>query len=306
RRSGAPVIRTVLLTTILMFSGAVLLSVNNPPFLQKAVEARPEIELITGMLARWPEQAVDTVQAMISGSPSIEEQTRPSVFDQPAEFAPSSALSTDTAQAIPVPPPPDALSMEPSLSTAVTKTASVTDEIKERRLTEAQKREIRTLLEEAKTDYAEHRLVDVEMKLNRLIDLNPKVPMAYHLLGTVLLERKDTQRAMRIFEEASRKFPDYALLRYDLGFLYYQQGVVFLAVNELKTALKINASLPAAERAQEILKDLEQKPKKRQALRKDETASSAAPAPALKPETPTEAPPEAEPGVEAPAPEAAP
>ncbi|HEY4486067.1 MAG TPA: serine/threonine-protein kinase, partial [Nitrospiria bacterium] len=110
RRSGAPVIRTVFLTVILMFSGAVLLSVNNPPFLQKAVEARPEIELITGMLARWPEQAVDTVQAMISGNPSAEEQARPSVFDPSAESADSSAHSTDMAQAMPVSPVPDASS----------------------------------------------------------------------------------------------------------------------------------------------------------------------------------------------------
>ncbi|HLB94649.1 MAG TPA: protein kinase [Nitrospiria bacterium] len=120
-------------------------------------------------------------------------------------------------------------------------------------LTEAEKSEVRQLFKEAQADYDQRRLDEVEHKLRRIIELDPRVPTAYHLLGTVLLERKDPVGALRIFEEASRNFPDSPLLHYDLGFLYFNQGVVSLAHEELGKALKLNPDGPNAQKARKII-----------------------------------------------------
>ncbi len=120
-------------------------------------------------------------------------------------------------------------------------------------LTEAEKSEIRQLFKEVQADYDQRKLDEVEHKLRRIIELNPRVPTAYHLLGTVLLERKDPVGALGIFEEASRNFPDSPLLHYDLGFLYFNQGVVSLAREELEKALKLNPDGPNAQKARKIL-----------------------------------------------------
>jgi tetratricopeptide (TPR) repeat protein len=89
----------------------------------------------------------------------------------------------------------------------------------------------------------------------RVIDLNPKVPVAYHFLGMITLERKDPDGAIRIFEEASRKFPDYPVLHYDLGFLYLKRGVISQAQDELQKGLALNPRAPMADRARTVLQE---------------------------------------------------
>jgi Flp pilus assembly protein TadD len=45
-------------------------------------------------------------------------------------------------------------------------------------------------------------------------------------------------------------------LHYDLGFLYFKQGIVSLAGDELKKALALNPNAPTAERARAAIRDI--------------------------------------------------
>jgi len=130
----------------------------------------------------------------------------------------------------------------------------------DRRMAPSQIEEVRRLLRQSKLAYEKHRLDEAERELRRIIDINPGIPVVYHLLGTVMMERKDPDGALRIFEEASRKFPDYAPLHFDLGFLYFKQGVVSLANDELQKALALNPGAPMAERARTIVREIRQSP----------------------------------------------
>jgi serine/threonine protein kinase len=121
--------------------------------------------------------------------------------------------------------------------------------------------EIDRLFEEAKAAYHEKRLTEVETKLRRIIDLNPRMPMAHHLLGTVHKEQKDLEGAMTIFLEATKLFPDHAVLHYDLGLLYADMGVVSLAQEALSRALELDPNAPQANLARGRLRDLSEAPK---------------------------------------------
>lgn len=100
----------------------------------------------------------------------------------------------------------------------------------------------------------------MERKLRQIIEIDPNEVQAYHLLGTVYQEKKEPDRALRIFADAAALFPKDALLHYDLGFLYFNKGVDSLAVQELTLATKLSPQAPEAERAQEILRKLGQRP----------------------------------------------
>lgn len=120
--------------------------------------------------------------------------------------------------------------------------------------------DIPTLYREAKEDYNAGRLDDVERKLRQIIEIDPNEMQAYHLLGTVYQEKKEPDRALRIFADAAALFPKNATLHYDLGFLYFNKGVDSLAAQELALAVKLSPQAPEAERAHEILRKLGQRP----------------------------------------------
>ncbi|MFZ5875483.1 MAG: protein kinase domain-containing protein [Nitrospirota bacterium] len=109
--------------------------------------------------------------------------------------------------------------------------------------------DVKRLLREARDLYAKGRLNEVEEVLRTVIERAPDSPMAYHLLGTVYLERKDEERALSLFSEASHQFPDDAVLHYDLGFLYAQGGLNDLAREELTRALELEPQGRLAARA---------------------------------------------------------
>ncbi|MBI3608788.1 MAG: protein kinase [Nitrospirae bacterium] len=112
----------------------------------------------------------------------------------------------------------------------------------------------RQLLRRAKTLYAEGRLDEVEDVLRTAIEREPNSPLAYHLLGTVYLERKDEERALKVFSEASHQFPNHAALHYDLGFLYAQRGLGTLAREELAKAVGLQPEGGLASRARQFLR----------------------------------------------------
>jgi serine/threonine protein kinase len=119
--------------------------------------------------------------------------------------------------------------------------------------------DIPSLYREAKEDYNADRLDDVEKKLRQIIEIDPNEVQAYHLLGTVYQEKKEPDRALRIFADAAALFPKDATLHYDLGFLYFNKGVDSLAAQELNLATKLSPQAPEAERAHEILRKLGQR-----------------------------------------------
>ncbi|NKE72150.1 serine/threonine-protein kinase [Candidatus Manganitrophus noduliformans] len=149
--------------------------------------------------------------------------------------------------------------------------------------------DIPSLYREAKEDYHAGRLDEMERKLRQIIEIDPNEVQAYHLLGTVYQEKKEPDRALRIFADAAALFPKEAILHYDLGFLYFKKGVDSLAAQELNLAMKLSPRSPEAERAREILQKLGQRPQPAASLpkKKTEPPRPAAALPALtpKPET---------------------
>lgn len=114
--------------------------------------------------------------------------------------------------------------------------------------------DVRRLLRQAKDLYAEGRLDAVEDILRTVIEHDPHSPVAYHLLGTLYLERKEEERAFKVFSEAAHQFPNDATLHYDLGFLYAQRGLGALAREELTRALALQPNGNLAARARVFLK----------------------------------------------------
>lgn len=149
--------------------------------------------------------------------------------------------------------------------------------------------DIPSLYREAKEDYNAGRLDEMEQKLRQIIETDPNEVQAYHLLGTVYQEKKEPDRALRIFADAAALFPKEAILHYDLGFLYFKKGVDSLAAQELTLAMKLSPQAPEAERAQEILQKLGQRPRLTASLpqKKMEPPRPAAAPPILSPKPET-------------------
>ena len=120
------------------------------------------------------------------------------------------------------------------------------------------RQEVKRLIAESESDYNRGNLRLVEKKLRSVIDIDPYSPRAYHLLGTVLLEQKESLQALKIFEEATRLFPENPRLRYDLGFLYMDYNLVSLARNELTTAVELSPDGRQAAKAKRALEELSQ------------------------------------------------
>jgi tetratricopeptide (TPR) repeat protein len=126
-----------------------------------------------------------------------------------------------------------------------------------RGLNEDQRKEIKQLFETAKQQYAERDLRSLEDTLRRIIEIDPRASRAYHLLGTVYLERKEEESAFRIFSEAVNLFPQDPMLRYDLGALYYKRELYDLARQELSKALEIAPHFPKAQQTRQLLLSLQ-------------------------------------------------
>jgi tetratricopeptide (TPR) repeat protein len=256
RRPAEPsAFRLTILTFMLIMGSATLISMLNPPFLQNVSQNSPEVRVAVLRLAQWPALTLDWARRLLQvalGSPNPVSDV--AVLPQPA---------SERVPPLSVPPVPlaerDSSGSLSAIESPLQEPAPMPNDITEepdRKLTPHEKEEIRRLLNDARLAYDEHRLEDAERMFRRMIDLNPKVPVAYHFLGMIMLGRKDPDGAMRIFEEASRKFPDYPILHYDLGFLYLKQGVISQAKDELQKALTLNPRAPMADRARTVLQDL--------------------------------------------------
>jgi hypothetical protein len=256
RREAEPsAFRLTILTFLLIMGGATLISMLNPPFLQNVAQSSPEVGVAVRRLAQWPELTLDSARHLFQ-----------SVFGSTSPVSDVTVLPQPVSERVSPPsPPPGPLAdrdssgplsaIEPRLEEPAPLPTDIT-EGPDRKLTAHEKEEIRRLLNDARAAYDERRLDDAERMFRRIIDLNPKVPVAYHFLGMIMVERKDPDGAMRIFEEASRKFPDYPILHYDLGFLYLKRGVSSQAKDELNKALALNPRAPMADRARTVLQDL--------------------------------------------------
>ncbi|HTN44488.1 MAG TPA: serine/threonine-protein kinase [Nitrospiria bacterium] len=252
RRASA--FRTALLTFLSIMGAAMGISTINPPFLQSIAQNSPEVRVAVLRLSTWPALTVEWARHLLTAaSGSSSPASEVAVSPQPvSERVPPPAVQPEPPAAVDSPPPGPVV--EPGSQEPVTLPAEITEE-PDRRLTPLEKEETRRLLKDAKAAYDERRLDDAERMFRRIIELNPKVPVAYHFLGMITLERKDPDGANRIFEEASRKFPDYPVLHYDLGFLYLKRGVISQAQDELQKALALNPRAPMADRARTVLQD---------------------------------------------------
>ncbi|HLG22265.1 MAG TPA: protein kinase, partial [Candidatus Manganitrophaceae bacterium] len=65
-----------------------------------------------------------------------------------------------------------------------------------------------TLFRQAKERYNAGDFEEVERKLRRIIEVDPNAVLGYHLLGTLFLEKKEFDTALRIFSDASAIFPE--------------------------------------------------------------------------------------------------
>jgi hypothetical protein len=146
-----------------------------------------------------------------------------------------------------LPPPPELPAPMPVVA-AIPAPATSPPEVK------VDRAQVRRMLREARDLYAQGRLNEVEDVLRGVIEQDPHSPLAYHLLGTVYLERKEEERAFKIFSEAAHQFPKDPTLHYDLGFLYAQRGLGTLAREELTRAVALQPNGGLAERARLFLK----------------------------------------------------
>lgn len=125
------------------------------------------------------------------------------------------------------------------------------------RLDFRQRREkIKQLFSEARKSHNAGKASETERILREIIDVGPNTRRAYHLLGTVFLERGDIDGALRIYSDASLRFPDDPLLHFDVGAIYFKKGVTSLAVQELTKSIQKTAHAPYANRARQMLGSL--------------------------------------------------
>ncbi len=158
----------------------------------------------------------------------------------------SAALATGPPDAG-LPPPPEPPTQMPVVA-AVPAPITSPPEVKVDRM------QVRRMLKDARDLYAQGRLDAVEDVLRGVIERDPQSPFAYHLLGMVFLERKEEERAFKVFSEAAHQFPNDATLHYDLGFLYAQRGLGTLARDEMNRVLKLEPAGGLAARARLFLK----------------------------------------------------
>ena len=225
--------RMIVLVSTLLFLSAVWMAIHDSPMVYSLRIRSAEVQIIYEALSSIPDRILDHFikppmtkirSGMIStleNSPLVE-QNRPTRVSYPP------------------------LSSENNSFTRQTNTDPVP-------MTPVKREEIQQLFKEAETLYHQKKLSQVEGKLRQIIELDPFSHNAYHLLGTVMLEKKEPMQALGIFEGATRKFPDNPTLHYDLGFLYSDHGVVSLARKELQKALELDPKGFKAQKARQLL-----------------------------------------------------
>jgi tetratricopeptide (TPR) repeat protein len=236
-RRKKPVVRTVLLALCLLFFTAVWAANRNFPMIQKIENRFPAAQGPIRSLARMPE--------LVSWI-----WTPTEALDPGQEEAPDPVVLPGSE------PPVEPVSPVPAATPAVAAPPARNREPAHRSLTPAQQAEIQKLFDEARADYSRKRLYPMEQKLRRIIELDPRLPMAHHLLAMVFLERNEPEVALRLLQEATKELPGNAVLHYDLGFLYYEQGVVSLARQELNRALELSPKGSNAEKARGIFEQM--------------------------------------------------
>ncbi len=195
----------------------------------------------------------------------VPESTAPAVVEPPMVSAAAAAAQPEPVPA-PAPvtdvptaaaPPERTAPIEPQAAEPIAPPVPAAEAFREpppvHAVTQAPHEDVKQLLHRARTLYTEGRLDEVEDVLRTVIERDPHSPLAYHLLGTVYLERKDEERAFKLFSEGAHQFPNNAALHYDLGFLYARRGLGSLAREELSRAVAIQPEGGQAVRARLLL-----------------------------------------------------
>ncbi len=257
RRTPAPpspkrpsLARLLIFCLAALFLGATWLVSVNAPLVRALVHRYPATDIAIEQLRRWP----GTVADAIASAPAVQR-----FLGVPEPDLSAAVPRPPLREVAPVPAPsiPPAFAVDAPFPTAVEDEPAAAGASEPRALTDADRDEIRRLLDEAKQNYDRHRMEEVDRALRRIIEINPRVPAAYQLLGKVSLERNDPEGAIRILEEAAHAFPRHARLHYDLGFLYFSRGVASLAREELQRALEVGPNEPEAAKARSALEQLQ-------------------------------------------------
>ncbi|HEX9758049.1 MAG TPA: protein kinase [Nitrospiria bacterium] len=276
-----PVLKTFLFSFIFLLLSVYISSLYNPNFMKKASNHFPLIEKTQKILQRLK------VSFLGGGNKTV--PTLPPDKNFPLDRLKTVSLSSTSSPHMPqVSPPPSALSApiphnkEDFLSqnrpqekdqgqespNHFPPTFSKTNPDGKNLLSPKQiqrpgqhlrtlsQHKVQELFEEVKLAYNQGDLDTMERKLRRIIEITPNSSNAYHLLGTVYLNRNDKDSALRIFSEASSTFPNDPLLHYDLGFLYYEKNLLSLAGDEFSKAVSLAPNAPRAERARKILQEM--------------------------------------------------
>jgi len=226
----------------------IALSYSNPPFWQKIKETYPRIRYFDSKLHQIPQDLMswfkepgsETAESPVP-TPNVTSQDHPQPLEGSSPQAPAVVNKPPPAIRSPDDKTRLILSNPQGFNAGALRGAS---------------EEVRRLFAEAKQDYQLKNYSQVEKKLRQIIELDPQEAMAYHLLGMLFVDRDEEDAAMKIFSEASSSLPQAPLLHYDLGFLYYKRGVTSLAKVELSKAVALRPSAPQAERARQILDEL--------------------------------------------------
>jgi serine/threonine protein kinase len=230
-------IRMILLVSTLLFLSATWMAIHDSSIVYSLRIRSAEVQIIYEALASIPDRVLDHF-------------IKPPMAKLRSGITPTLENSPPVEQNRPIRVSYSPLSSENKSFTLQTNTDPVT-------LIPVKREEIQQLFKEAETLYHQKKLGQVEIKLRQIIELEPFSHNAYHLLGTVILEKKDPLQAMGIFEEASRKFPDDPTLHYDLGFLYSDHGVASMARKELQKALELDPMGFKAQKARQLLAQLQ-------------------------------------------------
>lgn len=87
-----------------------------------------------------------------------------------------------------------------------------------------------------------NRLAEAEKYFSRELEINPNDALAKYHLALTLIERKiETDRAIKILEDAINLRSDYADARYQLGKIYLERGETLKAIEQLETAVSADA-----------------------------------------------------------------
>jgi len=209
-----------------------------------------------------------TLRALRTGKYLFVEAPRTELYDQTADakadknLAPTStavattlagqleafrAKTSTTKEAPKVAPDPGLQERLAALGYVATdSTSSSMPGIKETGADPKDKVEVVNLLHRAEMDKEESRFAEAVPLLEKVIALEPALPITYLQLGTALTSLKDFEKAVPVLRKAAEMRPDLTIPRYQLGIALFETGDIPGAITQLEVAVSRSPQWPEA------------------------------------------------------------